>query len=214
METEIVKKGMDIASGMGEFLAPLVQGSLTQIAGMFEDKLKYMRWERQLRLIECSKEKLIALGIEEIEKPLPLKYAIPILQGATLEEDNDLQDLWINLLVNAVANKKIEIKRVYMDILERLSPMEATILQQIYTFSFEENRHVNFATDCLPERIYIYNGQKEKELKLKNDDIELALMNLARTGCIALVRTIGGGELFTIINMTLLGYKFFEACTL
>ena len=142
--------------------------------------------------------------IEEIEKPLPLKYAIPILQGATLEEDNDLQDLWINLLVNAVANKKIEIKRVYMDILERLSPMEATILQQIYTFSFEENRHINFATDCLPECIYIYNGQKEKELKLKNDDIELALMNLARIGCIAPVRTIGGGELFTIINSRLL----------
>ncbi len=56
METEIVKKGMDIASGMGEFLAPLVQGSLTQIAGMFEDKLKYMRWERQLRLIDVHKK--------------------------------------------------------------------------------------------------------------------------------------------------------------
>ncbi len=214
MDTEIIKKGMDMTESMGKFLAPLIQGSLAQATGMVEDKLKYMRWERQVRFMECANQKLQELGITEIEKPLPLKYAVPLAGGATLEEDDDLQDLWINLLINSVANKKVEVRRVYMDILERISPLEAQILEKIYTFPFEENRHSTLAMDCLPEYVYLYDEKGKKTCDLRNEEIELALMNLARIGCIAPVKSIGGGELFSMVNMTLLGYKFHEACTL
>lgn len=217
MDTEIIKKGMDMTKSMGEFLAPFIEGSLTQVTGMVEDKLKYMRWERQVRFIERSNEKMKMLGITEVEKPLPLKFAIPIFQGASLEENDNLQDLWSNLLINSVANKKIEIKRVYMDILERISPLEATIIQKVYTFPFKENQHMGLATNCLPEYIYIYerNGKRDDKVPdLDNEDVELALMNLSRIGCISPTKSIGGGELFSMINMTLLGYKFYESCTL
>lgn len=217
MDTEIIKKGMDMTENMGKFLAPLIQGSLAQVTGMVEDKLRYTRWKRQIRFMECANKKLQELGITEIEKPLPLKYAIPLAEGATLEEDDELQDLWINLLINSVANKKVEMKRVYMDILERISPLEAAIIQKVYTFPFEENRHISLATGCLPEFVYVYERnekQDNKILDLKNKDVELALMNLSRIGCISPTKSIGGGELFAVINMTLLGYKLHEACTL
>jgi len=42
----------------------------------------------------------------------------------------------------------------------------------------------------------------------------LALVNLAKVGCIAPTRTLGGGELFSMVNPTLLGKYFIEACTL
>lgn len=217
MDAEIIKKGMDMTKSMGKFLAPFIEGSLTQVTGMVEDKLKYMRWERQVRFIERSNEKMKMLGITEVEKPLPLKFAIPIFQGASLEENDNLQDLWSNLLINSVANKKIEIKRVYMDILERISPLEATIIQKVYTFSFKENQHIGLATNCLPEYVYIYERNRKEDNKvpdLDNEDVELALMNLSRIGCISPTKSIGGGELFSMINMTLLGYKFYESCTL
>ncbi len=214
MDIEIIKKGMDMTDSMGKFLAPFIQGSLTQATGMVEDKLKYMRWERQMRFMKRANEKLQEFGITEIEKPLPLKYAIPIAQGASLEEDDYLQDLWINLLINSVANKKVEVKRVYMDILERISPLEAHILQKIYTFSFEENRHCTLAMDCLPEYVYLYDEKERKALDLQNEEVELALMNLARIGCISPAKSVGGGELFSMVNMTLLGNKLYEACTL
>lgn len=217
MDTEIIKKGMNMAEGMGKFLAPLIQGSLEQTMGMVEDKLRYTRWERQMRLKKCVNQKLQELGITEIENPLPLKFAVPLVEGATLEENDDLQDLWANLLINSVANKKVEMKRAYMDILERISPLEAAIIEKVYTFSFEENRHKSLATDCLPDYVYIYERKEKQDNKifdLENKDVELALMNLSSIGCISPTKSIGGGEFFAVINMTLLGYKLHEACTL
>lgn len=214
MDNDIIKKGMDMAHDAGKFIASLTKGTLEQGAGIFEDKLKYIRWERQERMINRSKKVLQELGVDEIENPIPLKFAIPLLQGTTMEENDDIQDLWINLMINSVTNKKIELKRVYMDILERISPLEAKIIAEIYKLPFEENRHQRFATDHLPDYIYSCKDSKEKEIVLKDKNVELALMNLARIGCISPTITLGGGELFTVINMTLLGAKLYDACTL
>lgn len=214
MDEDTIKKGMDMAHDAGKFIAPLIKGTLEQGIGIFEDKLKYIRWERQKRMMRRSKEILKELGVSEIEDPIPLKFAIPLLQGSTMEENDNIQDLWINLLINSVANKKVELKRVYMDILERISPLEAKIITEIYKLPFEENRHQRFATDHLPDYIYYCEEHRERELVLTDQNVELALMNLARIGCISPTITVGGGELFTIINMTLLGARFYDACTL
>lgn len=214
MDNEVLKKGMDMAHDMGSFIAPLIKGTLEQGIGIFEDRLKYTRWERQQRLIRRSHEVLAELGVTEIEKPISLKFAVPLLQGSTVEDNDDIQDLWVNLMVNSVTNKKIELKRVYLDILERITPLEAKIISEIYKFSFKENRYRRFATDHLPDYVYYYENGKEKNIVLRDENVELALMNLARIGCISPTPTISGGELFTIINMTLLGYKFYDSCTL
>lgn len=214
MDPEMIKKGMEMGHDMGKFIAPLIKGTIEQGIGIFEDKLKYIRWERQQRLIMRSKEVLEELSVTEIENPIPLKFAVPLLEGATLEDDDNIQDLWINLMINSVTNKKIELKRVYLDILERITPLEAKIISEVYKLPFDENRHQRFATDHLPDYIYYCENGKERNIVLKDENVELALMNLARIGCVSPTSTIGGGELFTIINMTLLGAKFYDACTL
>ena len=45
-------KAIDASEKFGTFFSRFAQGSLEQCMGIFEDKLKYMRWERQLRLIK------------------------------------------------------------------------------------------------------------------------------------------------------------------
>lgn len=211
---ETFGKGIDLAEKAGDFIAPLIKGSLVQAIGIFEDKLKYTRWERQMRMMDRV-QKIMEEQKITVNNPLPLKFALPLLQGASLEEDDDLQDLWINLLVNAVSSCNIEIKRVYMDILERISHQEAQIINSIYSISFEENQHKFLETYDLPNKIHINNGMINKEIEeLKDEDIELSLINLAKQGCISPARTAGGGEYFSLINMTLLGKKFYDACTL
>ncbi len=207
-----IGKGIDLAQKTGKFIAPLIKGTLEQGIGIFQDKLSYIRWERLNRFIEKSNAEMNRLGIGEIQTPVPLKYMIPLLQGATLEENDDLQDIWINLLVNSVCSEEIELKRVYIDILERLSPLEAKILNTIYSLPFEPNRHNALLTYKLPDEIEIEKPENAK-IKLENTDIELALANLARIGCVAMAKTAGGGEYFSSVNMTLLGAKFYEACT-
>lgn len=209
----VEEKAMDIAEKAGGFIAPLIKGSLEEGIGIFEDKLKYARWERQVRLMERANQFMEEHGIW-VENPIPLKLAIPLLEGASLEDNDDLQDRWAKLIINSVREDGVELKRSYIDILERLSPLEAKILDKIYQLPFHEYRHSRIRTFELPERVSVLGEGEYREPPLVNEEVEIALVNLARLGCIASTKTLGGGELFSVVNMTLLGHKFYEACTL
>lgn len=207
-------KAIDLAQKVGSFVSKYADGSVKQGIGIFEDKLKYMRWERQVRLMKRADQFMEEMGLDEPNNPIKLKFAIPLLQAATLEDDDYLQDLWAKLLVNSSnKNSDVELTRTYIDILERLTPYEAKILEKIYSIPFEDMQHKGVTTQGLPDCVQIA-GQGDNTNKVKNEQLELALVNLARLGCIVPLHTLGGGELFDSVNPTLLGKYFVSACTL
>lgn len=206
-------KAIDAAVKVGSFISKFTTGSIELGMGIFEDKLKYIRWERQLRLMSRADELMKSNGINEPNKPIKLKFGIPLLQAATLEEDDYLQDLWAKLIVNSSNEESnVELTRTYIDILERLTVLEAKILETLYSLPFEQTQHAGIVTKYLPERAEI--AKEGEEIKLENEDILLALAELTRLGCINPLRTLGGGEVFSRINPTLLGKYFVAACTL
>ena len=208
-------KAIECADKMATFIARLTRGTLEEGFGIFEDKLKYMRWKNQIRLIQRANEFVKEANPDGTTRPLPLKYAIPLLQGASLEDDEYLQDLWARLLANSVIENGIEVKRVYIDILERLSTLEGQIIETVYgSYPFEETQHKFLLTHKLPNAIVIQNDDSKEDPPYQdNPEIQLALVNLSRIGCISLVKSLGGGEFYSLIHSTLLGKYFYEACT-
>ncbi|MFZ3128241.1 MAG: hypothetical protein WA136_09515, partial [Rhodoferax sp.] len=81
-------KAIDAAREAGGFIAKFISGPLEQGVGIFEDKLKYLRWERQIRYMQRAQELLKLSGLDSPTRAVPLKLAIPLMQGASLEEDN------------------------------------------------------------------------------------------------------------------------------
>lgn len=208
-------KAIDAGDKLGQFVARFISGPMEQASGIVEDKLKYLRWERQLRLIKRADEFMKQLGMSEPTRAVPLKLAIPLLQGASLEDDDDLQDLWAKLLVNgADAQNPVTIKRVFIDILENIGPLEAQILQAIYSIPFADMQHHGVLTKDLPKSAMIRPDDANFKTERPSPEIELALANLARLGCLSLAKTWGGGEVFDSVNPTLLGKVFVESCTL
>jgi hypothetical protein len=224
--TESARATQEIAKATGEaigaareaggFISRFVAGPLEQGVGIFEDKLRYLRWERQVRLMKRAEEFLRSVGLEAPTRPVALKIAIPLLQAASVEENDELQDRWVNLLVNA-ANKDsgVEIQRAYVEILEQISPLEARILDVIYSLPFEKIYHDGVVTCDLPNSA---RPETEEDHKTEPSDppveIKLAIANLARVGCLKQGATYGGGENFRRVNPTLLGKSFVEACRL
>lgn len=207
-------KAIDTVNGLGKFISKYAAGSMEQGFGIIEDKLKYIRWERQLRLMNKAEEFGKSLGFEEPSRQIPLKIFIPLVQAATLEEDDYLQDLWAKLLINfSSENSKVDISRSYVDILERISPLEAKILEKIYSINFEEMQHQGVLTKDLPFKASLAVENIE-ESSPENIDVVLAISNLSRLGCLTTVRTFGGGEAFSVVNPTVLGKYFVEACTI
>ena len=208
-------KMVDASREAGRFISRFIAGSLEQGMGIFEDKLKYIRWERQVRLMKKANQLLNEIGLSEPNRAIPMKFAIPLLQAASMEEDDDLQNRWVNLLVNAAnQNSGVDIQRAYIDILERLTSLEVKILDVIYSLPFATTQHDGIVTGQLPESATAYQRRNSGKEDLKNpsEEVILALGNLARLGCLKVGGSWGGGEIFTHINPTVLGMKFVEAC--
>jgi len=211
---KVASKAIDSVDKFGGFMSKFISGPLMQGSGMLEDYLKLIRWERQESFMKRLEELMKGQGIENPTKPIQLKNAIPFFQAALLEEDDDLQGLWAKLLVNSTnTDSGINLHRSYIDILERLSPFEAKILNLIYTLSYEETKHTGIRTEKLPDSVEIDNDDKRAKVE-PSDEVKLALSNLVRLDCLIFPTSWGGGEIFSTINTTYLGKCFVEACTL
>ena len=211
---ETTGKAIDAAREAGGFIAKYISGPLEQAVGIFEDKLKYARWERQVRLIHRAEEFLALSGLQAPTRAVPMKLAIPIMQGATLEEDDSLQDRWAALLVNAAnASYPGEVRRSYATILEQLTPLDAEILDVLYSVPFNESLHRGLMTVDLPNSTRLPQ-QGEQEFPLPPEEIVIALSNLSRLGCIRPEGTWGGGESLGKVNPTVAGRDFLRACTI
>lgn len=205
-------KAIDAAREAGGFIARFVSGPLEQGIGIFEDRLRYMRWERQIRLMQRAQDFLRLVGLTAPTRPVPLKLLIPIMQCASLEENDDLQDRWAALLVNAAnTNFRSEVRRSYVAILEQLTPLDAHVLDVLYSLPFEKSQHDGIVTAELP-RLARIKEEKENELPLPSEDVVISLSNLARLGCLRPGMTWGGGESFSRVNPTVAGKAFVEAC--
>ena len=104
-------QAIGLAENFAGFIARYISGSFEQGMGIFEDKLRYIRWERQVRFMERANQFMKEIGHDVPTKPIPMKLAIPLFHSASLEEDDSLQDMWAKLLVNAsVADREIELR--------------------------------------------------------------------------------------------------------
>lgn len=212
---KVTGKAIDAGKKFGGFISRYISGPLEQGIGIFEDKLKYMRWNNQQRLMKRAEEFMTSLGLREPTRPILLKLAVPLFQAALLEDDNYLQDMWAKLLVNsATLQSGVDLKRAYIDILERLTPLEAQILEKIYSLPFAETQHNGVLTAGLPATAAVASDLDKKKAEQPGKEVKLALANLSRLGCVSFGRSWGGGEIFTTANPTLLGRSFVAACTL
>ena len=126
-------QGLEIVQNFGAFVSRFIGGPLEQGFGIIDDKLKYRRWEAMVKLVDRANHFMAERGSRMRFRPVPLKVAIPIFEAASLEEDDDLQDLWARLLVNAAdAESGVEVKRRLVSILQDFSHMEVCLLQKIH----------------------------------------------------------------------------------
>ncbi|MGZ5012252.1 MAG: Abi-alpha family protein [Methylobacter sp.] len=132
-------QGINALEKTGGYLSKYIDGPLEQAIGIVEDRLKYYRWERKSRLFDRANEFLKNRGMTSPTAPVPLKIALPILEAGSIEDDDDIQDIYAQILANAADIKfELKIKRTYIDVLQNLSGIEINILKRIYSFNFEE----------------------------------------------------------------------------
>ena len=179
-------KAIDLAKYAGQFCDKLFGDLLENSVGILSDKLKFYRLEKFYQLKEKTEKKLSDNNIN-VTIPIPPKLGIPLIEAATVEEDEILHTKWANMLSNAIdPNFENKITRNFVSILEDMNPVDVLILDTICQewLSLPENKKGN----TLFDRSKIISG-----LKIESKECEISLRNLLRLGCLKPGVIVGTG---------------------
>lgn len=205
---------------LGSFLAKVLGEPFQDSVGLLGDRLKLYRFQNQVVIMNKVEKILEKRGTNET-RPIPPKFAIPIMEYASLEEDESLQDIWCRLLANGLdPTRNFEFKYVYIDIIKSLTPLDARVLKYINEYI---NKEVSGMVGVinLPD---IQVGFKEicKEFPDAGWPINASLRNLMRVHCIedrGLFEAIYNGRVGSrsirvnqAFTLTSLGMDFISSC--
>lgn len=222
---------------MLSFLSTVFKESIETSAGLIGERLQFFQWKRQLRMID---EVHTILSERDVDATIPIlpKFAIPILEQASLEDDDDLQDIWCRLIANSLdPNFDSEIRYAFIDIIKNLTFLDAQILEVTYNSAVKYASGYGLSyfiqgTDSTKPEIFTderfilhYTTRKENLLKTINCEkkqLDISIDNLLRVQCFkdsSLESSVAYAKNLKDVvcsddsySLTLLGVAFVEAC--
>lgn len=152
--------------------APIENG----IGLLFADALKEKRTQNIIRL-QKETEKFNINNAKQI----PLSFAYKLLDKASLEENDSLIKKWAELLANSMDKDfNGEIRKIYIDILDSLEPIDAKVLDFIASikdsvdpmdsFPKEEKDEVNISIDSLKSLNLVMEDFDEESVPVEPGD--------------------------------------------
>lgn len=117
----------------GKLIQKLTGGLPEEIFGMASDWLRRRRLEQVAERLEGTAEKLREAGIEDPRR-VTLDTISPWLEGASVEEDPALHEMWESLLANAgdPRDKSTPMHRSFVRILKQIEAPEQKVLQALH----------------------------------------------------------------------------------
>jgi len=204
---DLAKAGFEAAMApFAEMLQKIGGPAAGEIGLCLQDHVKVYRLRRQIRLLQKTQEILDNAGIEPGR--VPLKLLGTIIDNATLEEDDSLQDMWAALLANNAMGNGHE--AIFPEILRQLSSADAYLLRKCFQEVLDSPLSLATCRYPITESLQ----QWGENIKSRRNDIPispLSVENLKRLGLISLaniyVNNIGSAPEFTRI-----GFEFMCAC--
>ena len=197
----VIEAGTELAQWTSRVLGTVPQ----DIVGLtFGDYLKELRTRNLDRLRSKTEEIHRRRGIEQPE-PIDPKVAIPAFEAASMETNEELQDLWANLFANAMdPTKDVSLRHIFIDTLKQFEPIDALVLNALMEVS-EGSGKMEFAGTAVCS-----------ELVFRRAQIALSIQNLENLGCVT--RRGEGSKLGTntyiddYFSLTPLGDELHVAC--
>jgi len=171
-------KALDIVQQGGEFVGDMFGESFRQFGGSVADWARYFRYKNFLRIADKVIEIHKARHLDGKLIPIPPQFALPLLEGASLENEESLQELWAGLIANASDhNHRLNLKKVYIEILRGLEPLDAGVLNLLSGPDIKEQYGESSGAHLNTEEVARLLGADVEEVKI-------SLQTLARYSCI------------------------------
>src|SRR6266852_1102029 len=129
---ELAKEGVkNLLEPVKDLVQRLLGPAATEIGLSCGDSFRVWRLKRTVRLLEEVRQIAVEAGLHL--KPVAPRLLFPLLESASLEDDEDLHERWVALLTNAATTDyDNEILPCFPDILRQLTTEEAQFLDRAY----------------------------------------------------------------------------------
>lgn len=105
-----------------------------EVADMLRDSIRVYRYQRQLKLLQKAEKMTKVAGYTP--ETVSLKLLFPLLEGASLEENEDLHTMWAALLAHASHPGSVSlVLPSFAEVLRVLTVDEARLLDAAYKYA-------------------------------------------------------------------------------
>ncbi len=146
------------------------------------------RAEGVISLSRAAQKKLDEAGLsKEQYRQCSIKLGLPLIENASLEDEPTLQDIWANLLANALNPEfEEEIRTSFISIIKDLSTTDVLILQEL---NVQPNRSTPFSSSRVTNA-FGADSYFAGEIGIRKSDAAISLQNLSRLGLVDNTREI------------------------
>jgi len=206
-------------------LHTLAGKALEETGELFADRVRFWRFKNQVSVLRKAEKALKDAGLEP--RAVDLKLLVPLIEHASLEEQEDAQSLWAHLLANATQDQRnVIFYRTCVDLLKNISGIEAELLRAMFLeWKAEERRALEFAREKqlapphIPDNAVKFSiGQLLSSIPVTDGQVlldNLLRMNLVRFPEPNMITVYGGsiGMKPSEVYLTYLGIKLLTVCT-
>lgn len=170
-------------NNINDWLVRILGEPAQEVGGIISDWLKYFRAKRVVDLKIKYDQYLVERGIAQ-PLPVPPKYALPIVEHASLEDDDVLFEVWAKLLATA-SDPEYEsgLRSAFIGILQQLDPLDVHLLDLMYQqiTALEKGVPANWVIST--PRLIKW-AEKNHSVPQSNQEIKVSIDNLLRLRCV------------------------------
>ncbi len=175
------QQALKVLESLGGYLNQVFGTVPSDLVGILGgDWLKVRRAENLVQILRRAKERLDARGTNPVDPPT-LSLTLPLMQAASDENRDELQDIWARLLAAATdPNRQQSFRTVFIDIAKKMDPLDAVVLQETST----KEKWVKNLIDPKQADIQMHSARVKfrtgmpERLGLSRDEVTVSLFHL------------------------------------
>jgi len=111
---------------IGHFLSLVSKPALEEFGFLLKDKVHTWRMNNLIKTLKKAEGKLV---YENKNLEIHPKIALSIIENASMEEEEELQDMWAGLFAASCLEKKDDENLIFIDILKKITVIQARIIK-------------------------------------------------------------------------------------
>ncbi|MDT0644967.1 hypothetical protein RM553_19195 [Zunongwangia sp. F363] len=134
IKSSTIEKGLELIK---DFTSKLIGPTIEEVGLLLSDKIKFFRFKNQINILIKAQEYVKKKNIKI--KEIPTKILVPLLENASLEENEEMQEKWSFMIGNLADSDKNLQNQIFPYLLSQISLNE---FEKLSEFSKKEENFI------------------------------------------------------------------------